>query len=77
MLYRIAGVLYFGDTAANNVKASDVITELESKQQLADFVSAQPEKVLTVVNVSLLRCGAEGCKGKVVGSRRSAPALGE
>ena len=52
-----AGVLYYGDTAANNVKASSIITELGSKQELADFVAAQPERVLTVVDVSLLRCG--------------------
>ena len=49
-------MLYYGDTAGNNVKASQYVTELGSKDDLHQFVNSQPESVLTVVNVSLLRC---------------------
>ncbi len=49
------GVLYYGDTAGNNVKASQYVTDLTSDEQLAAFITSQPDRVLTVVNVSLLR----------------------
>lgn len=48
------GVLYYGDTAANNEKASSYVTDLHSREDLRNFVHGQPEQVLTVVNVSLL-----------------------
>lgn len=48
------GVLYFGDTAGNNVKASQYVTELSTDEDLAAFITSQPDRVLTVVNVSLL-----------------------
>ena len=48
-------MLYYGDTAGNNVKASQYVTELGSKDDLHQFVNSQPESVLTVVNVSMLR----------------------
>ncbi|KAI7836427.1 hypothetical protein COHA_009727, partial [Chlorella ohadii] len=47
-------VLYYGDTAGNNVKASQYVTDLTSDEQLAAFITSQPDRVLTVVNVSLL-----------------------
>jgi hypothetical protein len=47
-------VLFYGDTAANNTKASSVVTELGSREDLQAFVRGQPERVLTVVDVSLL-----------------------
>ncbi|KAL4424978.1 hypothetical protein ABPG77_002863 [Micractinium sp. CCAP 211/92] len=48
------GVLYFGDSAANNVKASTYVTDLHSREDLEAFVRGQPDNVLTVVNVALL-----------------------
>lgn len=48
-----SGVLYYGDQAANGVKASDFVTELHSKADLDKFVNGQPDNVLTVVDVSL------------------------
>lgn len=47
------GVLYFGDSAAGGVTASEHVTELHSQQDLDSFVNGQEEKVLTVVNVSV------------------------
>lgn len=47
------GVLYFGDTAANNEKASTFVRDLHSKADLEDFVSTQDDKVLCVVDVCL------------------------
>ncbi|CAK0758270.1 hypothetical protein CVIRNUC_002607 [Coccomyxa viridis] len=46
------GVLFYGDSAANGVKASSFVEEISSKAQLENFVQSQPENVLTVVNVS-------------------------
>ncbi|PSC71573.1 pollen-specific SF21-like [Micractinium conductrix] len=48
------GVLYYGDTAGNNVKASTFVTDLHSRADLDAFVASQPDHVLTVVNVALL-----------------------
>ncbi|KAL4457874.1 hypothetical protein ABPG75_012739 [Micractinium tetrahymenae] len=48
------GVLYYGDSAANNVKASTFVTDLHSRADLEAFVRGQPDNVLTVVNVALL-----------------------
>ncbi len=48
-----AGVLYYGDQAANGVKASDFVTELHSKADLDTFISKQPDNVLTVIDVCL------------------------
>lgn len=48
------GVLYFGDTAGNNEKASTYITDLESREELNEFTSAeQDDRMLVVVDVSL------------------------
>lgn len=52
------GVLYYGDTAGNNIKASQYVTDLSSDEDLAAFITSQPDRVLTVVNVSLLRWAA-------------------
>lgn len=48
-----AGVLYYGDQAANGVKASDFVTELHSKADLDNFINKQPDNVLTVIDVCL------------------------
>lgn len=50
------GVLYYGDTAANNEKASTFVQELHTKEDLHRFVRAQERDVLTVVNVSMTIC---------------------
>ena len=63
-----AGVLYYGDTAANNVRASTYVTDLRSAADLAAFVGAQPDNVLTVVDVSLLRCAEGGAGGGGLGA---------
>ncbi|BDA41040.1 Thioredoxin-like protein CDSP32, chloroplastic [Coccomyxa sp. Obi] len=46
------GVLFYGDSMANGVKASSFVGELKSKNDLETFVRSQPDTVLTVVNVS-------------------------
>lgn len=48
-------MLYYGDTAGGNLKASTYVTELGSAADLSAFITSQPANVLTVVNVSLLR----------------------
>jgi hypothetical protein len=45
------GVLYFGDTAAGGIHASDYVKELHSEADLQQFLGSQPEEVLTVVGV--------------------------
>eukprot|EP00890_Picochlorum_soloecismus_P000765 jgi/Picsp_1/168/NSC_00168-R1_thioredoxin-like protein cdsp32 len=48
------GVLYFGDRAGNNEKASTYISDLKSVAELTSFVEAEEdEKMLVVVDVSL------------------------
>jgi len=47
------GVLFFGDIAAGNEKASTYIRDLHSAADLDDFLSAQEANVLSVVDVSL------------------------
>jgi len=47
------GVLYFGDTAAGNEKASTYIKDIRSSADLQDFLAAQDDNVLSVVDVSL------------------------
>jgi hypothetical protein len=48
------GVLYFGDTAGNNEKASTYVTDLDSQEALRAFVEQeQDEKLLVVVDVSV------------------------
>lgn len=47
------GVLYYGDQAANGVKASDFVTELHSKADLDTFINKQADNVLTVIDVCL------------------------
>lgn len=48
------GVLYFGDVAGNSEKASTYITDLESRAELNEFVSAeQDSNMLVVIDVSL------------------------
>eukprot|EP00747_Dinoflagellata_sp_TGD_P169664 gnl/TRDRNA2_/TRDRNA2_199215_c0_seq1.p1 gnl/TRDRNA2_/TRDRNA2_199215_c0~~gnl/TRDRNA2_/TRDRNA2_199215_c0_seq1.p1 ORF type:complete len:386 (-),score=71.46 gnl/TRDRNA2_/TRDRNA2_199215_c0_seq1:25-1182(-) len=53
------GVLYFGDTAAGGVKASDHVKQLTSRADLRQFVDDQPQDVLAVVDVSF--SDAVGC----------------
>ena len=50
------GVLYYGDTAANNEKASTFVQELHTRDDLQRFVRTQPRDVLTVINVSMTIC---------------------
>ena len=47
------GVLYFGDTAANNEKASSYIQDLHSRADLEQFLASVSPEELAVVNVSL------------------------
>lgn len=47
------GVLYFGDTAANNEKASSYIQDIHSRADLESFLGATGPKELAVVDVSL------------------------
>lgn len=47
------GVLYFGDTAANNEKASTYIRDIHSQQDFETFINEQDEKVLSIIDVSL------------------------
>lgn len=48
------GVLYFGDRAGNNEKASTYITDLDSVAEFNSFVEAEEdEKMLVVVDISL------------------------
>ena len=54
-----AGVLYYGDTAANNVRASDFVEEVSSRAELERWLAKQGEKELSVLNVSLM--GATPC----------------
>ena len=49
----IAGVLYYADHAAHGVRASDFVTELNSKADLQKFINGQADNVLTVIDVSL------------------------
>ncbi|EIE26385.1 hypothetical protein COCSUDRAFT_46068 [Coccomyxa subellipsoidea C-169] len=46
------GVLFYGDSMANGVKASSFVGELKGREDLEKFVQSQPDTVLTVVNVS-------------------------
>lgn len=45
------GVLYFGDSAAGGIHASDYVKELHSDAEMQQFLGNQPEEVLTVVGV--------------------------
>lgn len=65
----LPGVLYYGDSAANNVKASTYVTDLHSQADLQAFVRGQPENVLTVVNVALLRWARAMERGRAVAER--------
>ncbi|KAK9810349.1 hypothetical protein WJX72_009187 [[Myrmecia] bisecta] len=47
------GVLYYGDSAANGVKASTYVPDLASREQFDKFLQQQDDKVLTVINVVL------------------------
>ena len=47
------GVLYFGDIAANNVKASDYVREVTSRAQLESWLSDSADAQLHVLDVSL------------------------
>lgn len=47
------GVLYFGDTGANNEKASKFIRDLHSREDFKEFISNEDPKILSVVDVSL------------------------
>lgn len=46
------GVLFYGDTAGDNVKASDYVTDLKSRAEFDDFIASQSDQVLTVVNIA-------------------------
>ena len=46
-----AGVLYYGDQAGNDVKASDYIEELRTQAQLDEWLGKQGEKELKILNV--------------------------
>ena len=47
-----AGVLYYGDVAANGVKASTFVEELTTRAEYEHFISAQPDNILTVIQVN-------------------------
>lgn len=47
------GVLFFGDSAADGVKASTYVTEIHSKADFESFIAQPDDQVLTVVDVSL------------------------
>lgn len=48
------GVLYFGDTAGGNEKASTYITDLNSRDALNDFIAKEKDNsMLVVIDVSL------------------------
>ena len=51
------GVLFFGDIAGNNVKASDYVTDLRSKVEFEEFIANQKEGILTVIDISLSNAG--------------------
>ena len=46
-------MLYFGDTAANNVRASDYVQEITSRAQLDSWLKDSAEAQLHVLDVSL------------------------
>jgi hypothetical protein len=46
------GVLFYGDTAGNNVKASDYVTDLKTRADFDNFIASQSDQVLTVVNIA-------------------------
>lgn len=46
-------MLYFGDTAANNVRASDYVKEITSRAQLDPWLSEEADGQLHVLDVSL------------------------
>lgn len=50
------GVLYWGDTAANNQKASEYVTSLETAADVDEFLAAQPAGHLAVLKVSTTIC---------------------
>eukprot|EP00775_Hariotina_reticulata_P006991 gene6991-7205_t len=47
------GVLYFGNSAAGGVQASEHVKELHSQSDLDQFINSQEEQVLTVVDVGI------------------------
>lgn len=47
------GVLYYGDQAADGVRASTFVKELTTRSEYDNFVNSQPANILTVVDVSL------------------------
>lgn len=53
------GVLFYGDTAANNVKASDFVSEVTTRAQFDAWLTSAKEKELSVLDVSLM--GATPC----------------
>lgn len=55
----IVGVLYFGDTAANNVKASDHVQEIANRDELDAWLSKATDQELHVLDISLM--GATPC----------------
>jgi len=47
------GVLFFGDTAANNEKASSYVRDIHSRADFDNFMESSPPKELVVVDLSL------------------------
>ena len=50
---RHAGVLYYGDSAANGIRASTFVKDITTKAEYDEFIKAQPDNVLTVVQVGV------------------------
>ncbi|KAL6768535.1 hypothetical protein ACKKBF_B11110 [Auxenochlorella protothecoides x Auxenochlorella symbiontica] len=50
------GVLYYGDQAAENLKASSFVKDLHSPEEFQEFVKSQDKDVLTVVDVCASMC---------------------
>lgn len=48
------GVLFYGDQAANNVRASDHVDEVTNRVELDAWLSKSSKNELSVLNVSLL-----------------------
>jgi hypothetical protein len=54
-------VLYYGDSAAHGVKASTFVKDITTRAEYAEFISSQPDNILTVVQVTATVCRAEAC----------------
>jgi hypothetical protein len=81
------GVLYYGDQAADGVKASTFVKELTTRSEYDNFVSSQPANILTVGHCAAAALhplwGLESCvvlysliKGGVVKFTRTTSTVG-